>query len=68
LELPRGHRAWTEEGLALLDEQARPLAECRPDESCRGLLALPLLEYRHLLELLQQLVDADADHGEGNPC
>jgi transposase len=54
LELPRGHRAWTEEGLALLDEQARPLAQCCPDESWRGLLGLALLEYRHLLELLQQ--------------
>ncbi len=30
LAIPRGHRAWSESGLAGLDSQARPLAECAP--------------------------------------
>src|SRR5262249_33254331 len=54
LPQPVGHRAWTEEGLALLEEHARPLAGCGPQESWRGLLALALLEYRHLLGLIEQ--------------
>lgn len=51
---PAGHRAWTEEGLAELGGHARPLAECGPEESWRGLLALSLLEYRHVLGLIDQ--------------
>jgi transposase len=54
LPQPVGHRAWTEEGLALLEGHARPLAECGPQESWRGLLDLSLLEYRHLLGLIGQ--------------
>src|SRR5262249_24986970 len=52
LAQPVGHRAWTEEGLAELEGHARPLAECGPEESWRGLLGLSLLEYRHLLGLI----------------
>jgi transposase len=49
LPTPRGHRAWTELGLAGLDLQAKPLADCVPDELWRGLLHLALADYRHLL-------------------
>src|SRR5262249_22811250 len=49
LPQPVGHRAWTEQGLALLDGMSRPLTECSPEDAWRGLLALALLEYRHLL-------------------
>jgi transposase len=54
LPQPMGHRAWTEEGLALLDDLARPLAECQPSDAWRGLLALSLAEYRNLLGLIDQ--------------
>jgi transposase len=54
LPMPRGHRAWTGEGLALLDEQARPLAGCGPAEAWRGPLHLALAGYRHLLGLIDQ--------------
>jgi transposase len=46
---PRGHRAWTATGLAGLDRQAKPLAECDPVELWRGMLHLALTDYRHLL-------------------
>jgi transposase len=49
LPSPRGHRAWTETGLAGLDLQARPLADCAPGELWRGMLYLALADYRHLL-------------------
>jgi transposase len=49
LPSPRGHRAWTEVGLAGLDLQAKPLAECGPAELWRGMLDLALADYRHLL-------------------
>jgi transposase len=57
LPSPRGHRAWTEAGLAGLDLQAKPLADCAPGELWRGILHLALADYRHLLG---QLADAEA--------
>jgi len=54
LPSPRGHRAWTATGLAGLDLQARPLADCGPDELWRGMLHLALADYRHLLALIDQ--------------
>jgi transposase len=54
LPTPRGHRAWTEVGLAGLDGQAKPLAECGPDELWRGLLHLALADYRHLIDQVAQ--------------
>jgi len=50
LPSPRGHRAWTASGLAGLDAQARPLADCAPGELWRGMLHLALADYRHLLD------------------
>jgi transposase len=49
LPAPRGHRAWTATGLAGLDLQAKPLADCAPAELWRGMLHLALADYRHLL-------------------
>jgi transposase len=57
LPSPRGHRAWTETGLAGLDLQAKPLADCAPDELWRGMLRLALADYRHLLG---QVAEAEA--------
>jgi transposase len=54
LPQPVGHRAWTEEGMAQLEGHARALARCGPEESWRGLLALSLAEYRHLLGQIGQ--------------
>jgi len=68
LPAPRGHRAWTESGLAGLAAQARPLADCGPDELWRGLLHLALAEYRQALELVAQAearLDALAKADEG---
>ncbi|HKB40511.1 MAG TPA: IS110 family transposase [Gemmataceae bacterium] len=54
LPSPRGHRAWTATGLDGLDRQAKPLADCAPDELWRGLLHLALADYHHLLALVDQ--------------
>jgi transposase len=54
LPAPRGYRAWSSTGLQGLDLQAKPLAECGPEELWRGMLHLALTEYRQLLELLDQ--------------
>ncbi len=52
LPAPRGAKAWTTLGLEGMALQAKPLADCGPDELWRGLLGLALQEYRHLVELL----------------
>jgi len=52
LPAPRGAKAWTTTGLDGLALQAKPLADCGPDELWRGLLHLALAEYRQLRELL----------------
>jgi transposase len=54
LPAPRGHRVWTEAGMEEITRHAWPLAQCSPDQLWRGLLALALTEYRHLLALLKQ--------------
>jgi transposase len=54
LPTPRGHRAWTETGLAGIEHQSKPLAECADDELWRGLLALAVAEYRTLVERITQ--------------
>jgi transposase len=54
LPAPRGAKAWTELGLQGIGQHARPLADCAPDALWRGLLALALDEYRHLLGLIDQ--------------
>jgi transposase len=53
LPAPRGAKAWTATGLDGLALQAKPLADCGPDELWRGLLHLALAEYGQLRELLE---------------
>ena len=54
LPAPRGARAWSTTGLAGIALQAKPLAECGPDELWRGLLDMALTEYRQVCELIVQ--------------
>jgi transposase len=50
LPVPRGHRAWTAAGLAVIEHHARPLAACGPEELWRGMLGLAVAEYRAAAE------------------
>jgi transposase len=54
LPAPRGHRAWTELGLAGVSQLAKLLAECGPEELWRGLLDLALKELSQVQGLLDQ--------------
>src|SRR5262245_12886028 len=68
LPCPRGHRAWTELGLRGLDQHAKPLAECGPDELWRGMLCLTLRQYRQACEQIDQVeakLDEIAKEDEG---
>src|SRR5215207_416250 len=56
LPTPRGHRAWTAAGLAGIEQHARELAECAPDELWQGMLGLALAEYR---ALVAQIAEAE---------
>jgi transposase len=67
LPAPRGHRAWTEAGLAGIEAQARPLGDCGPGELWRGMPRLAVAECRALAErvgeaeaALDRLAEADA--------
>lgn len=67
LPAPRGSRAWSQLGLQGIEQHARPLAECAPEELWRGLLALAITEYRQLLALLEETeakLDELAKHSE----
>jgi transposase len=68
LPAPRGHRAWTEAGLAGIGAHAKALAGCAADELWRGLLGLALEEYRQvraLAERAEAKLDALAGADEG---
>ena len=54
LPAPRGAKAWAEAGLAGIAQEARPLADCGPEELWRGLLELALTEYRQTTALVAQ--------------
>ena len=43
-----GHRCWTIEHLAVLQEQAKALSDCQAEELWRGQLACELAEHQHL--------------------
>ena len=49
---PRGAAAWSECGLAGIEQFAKPLAECGADEVWRGLLELAVTEYRQIVGLI----------------
>ncbi len=68
LPTPRGHRAWTAVGLAGIEQWARPLADCAPEELWRGMLGLAVAEYRALLAQIAEVerrLDALAEVDEG---
>jgi len=68
LPTPRGHRAWTATGLEGIERQARPLAECGPDELWRGMLALAVAEYRSAAACIAE-VEARLDElAEADPA
>jgi transposase len=46
--MPTGAKAWTADGLEVLDGQARELAACGPDELWRGMLQIAVAQYREL--------------------
>ena len=54
LPTPRGAAAWATAGLAGIEAQAKPLADCGPAELWRGLLHLVVAEYRGLLDRIAQ--------------
>jgi transposase len=54
LPAPRGASAWTELGLKGLDQLARPLAECGPEDLWRGRLHQVLGHYRELVQLIAE--------------
>jgi transposase len=54
LATPRGAAAWSAAGLAGIEGQARPLADCGPAELWRGMLALAVAEYRGLAERIAE--------------
>ena len=57
LRMPTGAKAWSKQGLAVLDEWSKPLAECGVEELWRGVLHEELQKYRSLLER-ESAVDA----------
>jgi transposase len=54
LPAPRGAKAWSATGLAGIAAQAKPLADCGPEDLWRGLLEQSLTEYRQVCELIAQ--------------
>jgi transposase len=48
--MPTGAKAWTADGLAVLDAQAKGLSDCGPDELWRGMLQMAVAQYRDLEE------------------
>jgi transposase len=52
--MPSGAKAWTADGLDVLDDQAKELAECGPDELWRGMLRMAVDQYRELEERIRE--------------
>src|SRR5687767_10221407 len=65
---PRGHRAWTGVGLAGIEREARPLADCGPTELWRGMLHLAVAEYRELVERVAEVERALDAMAEADPA
>jgi transposase len=55
LPVPSGARAWAAAGLAGIEAQSKPPADCRPDEVWRGLLHLAVARYRFLVGQIDQV-------------
>jgi transposase len=54
LPVPCGARAWTVTGLAGIESQSKPLADCQPDDVWKGVLNLAVAQYRFLVEQIDQ--------------
>lgn len=68
LRMPIGAKAWSKQGLAVLDEWSKPLAECGVEELWRGVLHEELMKYRSLLER-EATVDAKLEkQAAANPA
>jgi transposase len=48
--MPTGAKAWTANGLEVLDAQAKELSDCGTDELWRGMLRMAVAQYRELDE------------------
>jgi len=68
LELPRGHAAWTVEGLKKLQEMAQPLLECTATELWRGQLHAILQELRELYQRIDTVEKRLDALGEADPA
>ena len=53
--LDRGHRAWTKTGLAVIEQHAKPLEQCGPDELWCGEVDLEFEAFKSLCQQLQQV-------------
>jgi transposase len=54
LPAPRGASAWSELGLKGIEQFARPLAECGPEDLWRGQLQQVLAMYREMVKLIDE--------------
>jgi transposase len=52
--MPTGAKAWTADGLDVLDDQAKDLSACGTDELWRGMLQMAVDQYRDLEERIQE--------------
>src|SRR5207249_4877420 len=55
MNLDPGHRAWTEKGIEYIRCEARPIADCTPEELWRGLVHQELEALEHAMLLLKEL-------------
>lgn len=53
LALPRGKKAWTQQGLAQVSQDAKPLAQCEVKELWRGMVHSELEQYKALAEQIE---------------
>ena len=68
LTAPCGKSAWTEVGLAGIEQMAKPLADCAGEELWRGLLDLGLTEYRQIVALLKSMEAVLNARAAANPA
>ncbi|QJX00070.1 IS110 family RNA-guided transposase [Frigoriglobus tundricola] len=52
--MPTGAKAWTADGLDVLDAQAKELSGCGPDELWRGMLRMAVDQYRDLEDRIKE--------------
>jgi transposase len=56
IAMPTGAKAWTANGLAVLEEQVKELSDCGTDELWRGMLGIALAQFR---DLEQRITEAE---------